>query len=143
MTLTAAYEISQIAMFFATVVFVAVAWQQLKLLSGQARTAFEDSLTAQYRRIMKSIPTDVWMGLELNALDEEQRERCRDAIYRYIDLCNEQAFLHRKKRITPETWAEWSDGISSNMRLPAFVEVWDEVVRKCPKSFAELKSMRL
>ena len=107
----------------------------------QGRTAFEDSLTEHYPRIMESIPTDIWMGSELKALDNERRDHCREAIYRYLDLSNEQAFLHDKKRVTDETWIEWSDGIRVNMKLPSFKEVWAEVAEKCPESFAELANV--
>jgi hypothetical protein len=141
MTLTAAYQLAEIGIFVATVVFVIVAWRQIVLVRKQATTTFEDNLTEQYRKIMESIPTDIWLGSELKTLGEEKLNRCRDAIYRYIDLSNEQGFLHNKKRICDETWKEWRDGIKSNMKLPAFQEVWAEVAAKRPESFAELRRL--
>jgi hypothetical protein len=125
----------------ATVIAVFFVWQQITLARKQATTTFEDSLSEQYRKIMESIPTDIWLGSELKALDDGQRSRCRDAIYRYIDLSNEQAFLHDKKRITDDTWTQWRDGIKYNLRLPAFEEVWIEVKEKCPASFKELRAL--
>ena len=100
---------------------------------------FEDRLTEQYRRIMEDIPTDIWLGSNLKDLGEEKQARCRDAIFRYIDLSNEEAFLFIKNRVTKETWIEWSKGIESNMKLPAFAEVWAEVMDKSPASFEELR----
>jgi hypothetical protein len=97
------------------------------LVRKQATTSFEDSLTAQYRKIMKDIPADIWLGAHLTTLTKEHKDRCRDAIYRYIDLSNEQAFLHDKKRVSEEAWTEWRTGIKGNMELPAFKEVWTEV----------------
>jgi hypothetical protein len=125
----------------ATVVLVFLVWQQITLARKQATTTFEDSLSEQYRRIMESIPTDIWLGSELRTLDDGERSRCRDAIYRYIDLSNEQAFLHDKKRITDDTWIQWREGIKHNLRLPAFEEVWMEVKEKCPASFKELRAL--
>jgi hypothetical protein len=125
----------------ATVILAFLAWQQIRLLRKQATTSFEDSLTEHYRRIMESIPTDVLLGAELNTVDKEHRDVCRDAIYRYIDLCNEQALLHSMNRVTHEAWDEWSKGIRENMDLPAFKEVWAEVGEKSPKSFAELAAV--
>ena len=125
----------------ATVVAVILTWRQLRLVRKQATTTFEDRLTEQYRRIMEDIPTDIWLGSELKALGAEQRDRCRDAIYRYIDLSNEEAFLHDKKRVTDEAWIEWSKGIKANMKLPAFAEVWAEVKEKSPASFEELRAL--
>jgi hypothetical protein len=124
----------------ATVIIAFLAWRQIRLLREQARTTFEDSLTEHYRNIMESIPTDVWLGLALKTLDRERHDRCRDAIYRYIDLSNEQATLHNMKRVTDEVWREWSEGIRVNMKLPAFRDVWAEVGEKCPENFKELRA---
>jgi len=122
-------------------VLVVLTWQQIRLVRKQATTTFEDNLTAQYRRIMENIPTDIWLGSQLKTLDKERQLQCRDAIYRYIDLSNEQAFLHTKKRVTDEAWNEWSQGIKGNMELPAFKEVWGEVAQKYPGSFKELRAV--
>lgn len=90
---------------------------------------------------MESIPTNIWLGAQLKNLDAVHQDQCRDAIYRCVDLSNEQAFLHTKKRVTDDTWKEWLEGIKSNMELPAFKEVWAEVATKCPDSFKELRSV--
>jgi hypothetical protein len=129
-------ELIQAIASVATVVAVVLTWLQLIQVRKQATTTFEDRLTEQYRRIMENIPTDIWLGSELKALGDGLRDRCRDAIYRYIDLSNEEAFLHSKKRVTEDTWIEWRKGIKTNMELPAFAEVWAEVKKKTPASFA-------
>ena len=139
MTWTEVFKLSEAVTSIATVVLVFLVWRQIRLAGKQATTTFEDGLTEQYRRIMENIPTDIWLGSELKALNEECRDRCRDAIYRYIDLSNEQAFLHNKKRVTDEAWIEWSDGIKLNMKLSAFAEVWTQVKEKCPASFKKLR----
>ncbi len=109
----------------------------------QARTTFEDDLTKQYRGIMEGIPVDISTGSGLETLtsNKERLEDCRDAIYRYIDLTNEQIFLHDKGRVADETWTEWSAGIKSNMKLPAFRQVWEEVSQKRPESFTDLREL--
>lgn len=123
----------------ATVVAVVLTWLQLIQVRKQARTTFEDRLTEQYRTIMEDIPTDIWLGSELKILGDGQQARCRDAIYRYIDLSNEEAFLYSKKRVTKDAWIEWRKGIKTNMKLPAFAEVWAQVKEKSPASFDELR----
>ncbi len=140
MTPSEGFQLTQALASIATVILVILTWQQIRLVRKQATTTFEDSLAAQYRRIMESIPTDIWLGSQLKTLDIERQAQCRDAIYRYIDLSTEQAFLHTKKRVTDEAWNEWIEGIKGNMELPAFKEVWAEVVQKCPESFKELRS---
>ena len=135
------FELIQTIASVATVVAVVLAWLQLIQVKKQARTTFEDGLSEQYRRIMEDIPADIWLGSKLEALGEEQRARCRDAIYRYIDLSNEQAFLFGKKRVTKDTWVEWRTGITANLKLPAFAEVWAEVNEQSPASFEELRTL--
>jgi hypothetical protein len=112
--------------------------EQIDLLRQQATTSFEDSLTAHYRRIMESIPTNIWLGGGLNTLDEVRQNLCRDAIYRYIDLCQEQTVLHDENRIADSTWKQWGDGIRSNMKILAFQQVWNEVKTARPDNFLEL-----
>jgi hypothetical protein len=126
---------------FATVVLAFLAWRQIVLLRQQAITTFEDGLTEHYRRIMESIPTEIWLRSDLKTLDKKVHEDCRDAIYRYFDLCNEQALLYDMKRIREDVWNEWCKGIRVNMDLPAFKEVWAEVGEKSPENFAELRAL--
>lgn len=135
------FELTQTIASVATVVAVVLTWLQLIQVGKQARTSFEDRLNEQYRKIMENIPADIWLGSKLDALGGEQRARCRDAIYRYIDLSNEEAFLYGKKRITKDTWIEWRKGITANLRLPAFAEVWAEVNEQSPASFEELRTL--
>ena len=126
---------------FATAILAFLAWRQIVLIRKQATTTFEDSLTEHYRRIMESIPTEVWLRSELNTIDLERHDHCRDAIYRYFDLCNEQALLYNMKRVREDAWIEWCKGIRGNMDLPAFKEVWAQVREKCPDNFAELRAL--
>ncbi|MGO8733758.1 MAG: hypothetical protein ACLQVM_13310 [Terriglobia bacterium] len=123
----------------ATTALVFLAWKQIKLVKEQATTSFEDGLTEHYRRIMESIPINIWLGEGLQTLDQERQNRCRDAIYRYIDLCQEQMFLHESGRVTEATWVEWESGIRCNMEVPAFKQIWHDVEVKLPESFLELR----
>jgi hypothetical protein len=134
-------QLAQIGTFIATVVLAIVALWQLSQIKTQFVTAFEDRMTEQYRKLMKDIPTDVWLGADLKTLDEEQMHCCRNAIYRYIDLSNEQAFLNDQGRVRPQTWRIWEEGIVYNMALRAFDEVWKEVAKKSPESFEFLRKL--
>lgn len=135
-------QLAEIGTFVATVVLAIVALWQLGQIKTQFTTAFEDRMTEQYRKLMKDIPISVWLGADLTTLDEEQKRRCRDAIYRYIDLSNEQAFLHNQHRVRRETWRIWKEGIRSNMEIQAFKEIWQEVMaQKPPSSFEFLRDL--
>ena len=141
MTLTLICQLAEIGTCIATFALAVVAWWQIAQIREQTATSFEDRLTEQYRKLMKDIPTDVWLGADLKTVPKEQQRRCRDAIYRYIDLSNEQAFLHNVGRVRPETWRVWKEGIKSNMDLRAFDEVWKEVAHKTPEAFTFLREL--
>lgn len=123
---------------FATALGVGVAawqiWEGRKL----SQTTFEDSLDQQYRNLVKEIPVDVLLG---KPVQDNKKNETREIIYNYLDLCNEQAFLRKKKRISKERWIEWNEGIKENIEKPGFKEVWDEVKKEAPSTFSSLNQL--
>ena len=119
-----------------TAIGVAVAAWQLWLAYRQATTAFEDSLSAQYRQLMQLLPVEALLG---GSLSEEAHVTALPVFFHYFDFCNEQAFLHKKRRIRCSTWREWREGIEQNLRRPAFARAWGEVAMRVPDSFDELR----
>jgi hypothetical protein len=109
---------------------------QLRQQSLQAQTAFEDSFDERYRQVVSPIPTRALLGDELT---EEEYQAAFDDLHRYIDLCNEQAFLFNKRRIRRKTWVYWLDGLSSNLDRPAFKRAWTEISTQAPNDFSELR----
>lgn len=122
----------------ATAVGVVVAAWQLWLTRKQSCTSFEDSLAKEYRELAATLPTKALLGEPLT--DEEHAEYF-DEFYRYIDLCNEQAFLHKTGRISEDTWTFWNDGIATNLARPAFSRVWREIAARANNDFSELRRL--
>lgn len=122
----------------ATAAAVGLAWWQLWLTRKQSVTSFEDSLNKEYRELTATLPTKALLGEPLT--DEEHAESI-DEFYRYIDLCNEQAFLHKTSRISEDTWTFWSDGIVTNLARPAFRRAWREIAARAPNDFGELRTL--
>jgi hypothetical protein len=122
----------------ATALGVGIAAWQLWASRKLAQTTFEDSLDLQYRNIVMQIPVDALLG---RAIPDEERRKVREIIYNYLDLCNEQVYLRKKKRITEARWKEWNEGIANNIKKPAFKEVWDEVKGEAPETFSSLKEL--
>ncbi len=123
---------------FATSIGVGIAawqiWENRKL----AQTTFEDSLDQQYRSLAMQIPVDVLIG---KPILEDKKPDVREIIYNYLDLCNEQAYLRKKKRVSDLRWKDWSEGIKDNLCKAAFKEVWDEVKREAPGTFSALAQL--
>lgn len=122
----------------ATAIGVAVAAWQLFTTRQQAATAFEDSLTNQYRTLIERIPVEALFGEDI---PEQKRTELLPHFYRYFDLCNEQVFLQKKGRVSAETWENWKDGITSNMSRPAFARAWAHVAERASGDFEHLRAL--
>ncbi|MFT5610752.1 MAG: hypothetical protein ACI9WC_001952 [Arenicella sp.] len=113
------------------------AWEirQSKKLS---EAQFEDSFDQQYRELSHEIPVDALLG---KSLDEGKKNQAREAIYNYLDLCNEQVYQRVKKRVSQARWHEWSSGIKANLNRPFFNEIWEEVKIESKGSFSFLERL--
>jgi len=119
----------------ATAVGVCIAAWQIWASRKLAQSSFEDSLDQQYRKLAMDIPVDALIGKPIN---DDKKDDLREIIYNYLDLCNEQAYLWQKKRVSKNRWKEWNDGIKDNLSKPAFKEVWDEIKDYAPTTFTAL-----
>ena len=117
---------------------VLLAFRQLQLMKQMATTEFEDGFNREYRDLIGRLPTKAILGEELT--DDEHRQALDELIH-YIDLCNEQVFLHRQGRVSAATWATWREGILANMQRPAFSRAWREVQDRRPGNFQELERL--
>jgi len=125
-----------------TAVGVIVATTQLWLSRSSAQSSFEDSLAKEYRELIRLVPVDVLLGREFDReLAGSNYNAVRELIFNYLDLTNEQVFLRKKRRVRKSTWHEWADGIRTNLRLPLFKSVWDEIKKESPEMFSELREL--
>lgn len=117
---------------------VVVALWQIWRNNEQQKTSFEDSLTKEYRDIVRRIPYKALMGEELN---EAERETAYNEIFNYMDLCNEQIFLRMSGRVRKNTWNNWQEGMHTNYSQSVFKNASEEVFLKVPNNFKELKKV--
>jgi len=121
-----------------TAIGVLVAAFQLRVSSKIAQSEFEDSIDQQYRELAKGIPVDALIG---KTVSNDKVELTRELIYNYLDLCNEQIFLRKKKRVRKDTWVDWCSGIESNLSKSEFKKVWSEIKLESPKTFTFLEKL--
>ena len=119
----------------ATAVGVGIAAWQLWEGRKLAQTTFEDSFDQQYRSLAMQIPVNALIG---KPVPDESKKAVREQIYNYLDLCNEQVYLRKKKRICHTRWVDWCAGIKENLEKPAFREVWEEIKKESPQTFSFL-----
>lgn len=113
----------------ATAAGVLFAAGQVKAQRTQFRTSFQDDLWREQREIISGLPIEfVLMPPGAAGFDPERLgERELSLLYRYFDLCNEEALFARLGRVGANTWYTWSEGIVHNMRRPAFAHAWTSV----------------
>ncbi len=124
---------------YATSLGVAIAMIQLWRTASQAVTTFEDSISKEYREITRRISYKALVGIEMT---DNEKDDALNEIYNYMDLCNEQIFLRKTKRIRRSTWGDWQEGMRSNFGLPFFSEASDEILERLPTTFNELRRVR-
>ncbi|MEL0083214.1 MAG: hypothetical protein VW985_09285 [Gammaproteobacteria bacterium] len=133
------YETARVVASLATAIGVAIAAWQIRRNAEQTRTAFEDSLNKEYRELMRPVPLNALVG---ETVAEKEAELAKDAIYNYLDFCNQQVYLRKKKRVRKATWLEWQEGMKTNFSLPLFTEVAQLVFARLPEIFSELRKVR-
>jgi hypothetical protein len=122
----------------ATAVGVGVAAYQLRASSRQSTTTFEDTLNSQYRLTIERLPLEALFG---EGMDGKDVNALLPHFYRYFDLCNEQAFLHKHGRVSTKTWLNWEEGIKGNLGRPAFAAAWAEIAARARNDFEHLRKL--
>jgi hypothetical protein len=124
---------------YGTLFGVAVALCQFRKNNKQQVTNFEDSLTKEYREIVRRIPYKALIGVEL--CQKEQADAYNE-IYNYMDLCNEQIFLRKSGRVRRATWLNWQEGMKVNFDLAAFRDASAEIYSELKDNFKELNRVQ-
>ena len=127
-------NISEIATAAGVIVAAWALWREHR----QTVTSFEDTFAREYRELAATLPTKALLGEELS---EDEHKQHFDEFYHYFDLCNEQVFLNKKKRVRHSTWQFWLDGMKSNFSRPAFKRSWKEVCQRAGSDFSELREL--
>ncbi len=114
----------------ATAAGVAFAALQVAAQRVQFRTAFQDDLWREQRQVIARLPVALTMMSHDDDAPFDATQLGDDdyrTLFRYFDLCNEQAFLADRGRIGRHTWAQWRQNIESTMRRPAFAHAWAQI----------------
>lgn len=105
----------------------------------QSKTTFENSLSKEYREIIRAIPYNSLIGATLT---DEEKDKAFNELYNYMDFCNQQIFLRKNGRIRKSTWLNWQSGMKLNFTLPIFKEVSQKVFDELSEIFEELRRVK-
>ncbi|GIT97296.1 hypothetical protein [Sulfurovum sp. TSL1] len=118
---------------------VIVAMTQIWKNTSQSITTFEDSISKEYREIIRAIPYNALIGAELT---EIEKDKVYNEIYNYMDFCNEQIYLRKQGRIRKDTWQNWQSGMKMNFALPIFNEISINIFDELNDIFEELRKVK-
>lgn len=108
-----------------------IIYNQLKINQIVYQSTFENDIVKRFYKITNDITFKVMFlkkgELEFTKLLDEKI----NFFYQYFDLTNQELFLNEKKRINPDTWIEWKEGIVWIMKLDSFKYAWEKVNEKC------------
>ena len=92
------------------------------------RLQFQTRLVERYDKIMLLLPSNVY-AKDFNYEKVADKDQFLRAMRSYFDLCSHQFFLHKIKKIDPEVWEEWEEGMKAAINTPAVLFAWKELPR--------------
>ncbi len=108
----------------ATAAGVLAAGWQLRLTRRQMKLAFERTFVDRYEGIAARIPLSLLLGSVDAVTDSGATER---ALFDYFELCEEECYYRLTGRVSKESWCDWWEGISLNMRRPGIRSAWESL----------------
>jgi len=99
----------------------------LKGVRDQLRVTIFLTYTERYSKIMNEVPFEARQpgsGYRLTSRPDDERTRVLEAFREYFNLCSEEMWLYKHRRIDRETWNIWEQGMRQVARFPSFLESW-------------------
>ena len=111
--------ITGVATAFAAVLVIL----QLRELNKQAKLAHFSDYTQRFNDIVVNFPEDI-MSKDFVLAQRPDRDQLMRYFRRYLDLCFEEWFLHRRGLIANDIWRMWESGIKAGMGHPSIQQAW-------------------
>lgn len=111
----------------AVIVGVSALWVSLRGINNQLWLLTFTEYTKRYSEAMTAMPAGVRRregGMDVDLLPETQREEVLACFRNYFNLCSEEYYLFKNKKIDAATWSIWEDGMRSMICSPSFRQGW-------------------
>jgi hypothetical protein len=89
--------------------------------------------TDRYAKVMRALPFEARQpgsDYTLDRISEEERASLLSVMREYFNLCSEEFWLMRNKRIDRRTWDVWVQGMREVARFPSFNGAWAQLRRE-------------
>jgi len=99
---------------------VGVAWQ-LVLNRRKMTAAFERTFVDRYEKIIQNVPLRILLGGKVDPVKSPDVLR---AMFDYFELCEEELYFRKKRKVSDTTWNDWSEGMALHLRKFGFKAAW-------------------
>jgi hypothetical protein len=99
----------------------------LRGVRDQLRVTIFVAYTERYSKVMNEVPFEARQpgsGYRLASRPEDERIQVLGAFREYFNLCSEEMWLHKQRRVDHATWSVWEQGMRQVARFPSFLEAW-------------------
>jgi hypothetical protein len=89
--------------------------------------------TRRYSDIVTDLPSESRSpdsDFSIESLHQDEQGPFLNRVRAYVNLCSEELYLRRHKRIDKETWSIWTEGIEATVALPWFRSGWPALRRE-------------
>lgn len=101
----------------ATAAGISLVAYQLYVTRQQVVADFERTFVDRYEGIIRDAPLALLLG---EPFDPHHDDRVLRAFFDYFELCEEEMTYRRIGKVSRSTWCDWWEGITLNLRRPAF-----------------------
>jgi hypothetical protein len=117
--------IAQFATALSVVIAVLTVLLAIRVYRRQMNAQLFVGYTGRYEQIMGSFPKDGWSA-RLNLVDKlpERSDELSLCVLKYLNLCSEEFYLHKRKYLADEVWKIWEREIKRTLATPLFVREW-------------------
>ena len=117
----------------ATAIGVAIAALGIWQARRTTQLSFELTFNDRYRAIVDRLPIEALQRGEIEQNDEHLR-----ALFDYLDLCEEQFYYRRTRRISTTTWDAWVFGMKRNLTVGTMADACAALIAQSPARFEKL-----
>lgn len=91
---------------------------QIKQNTKQLKLQFFSEYTSRYQNILLNLPVNIFSEeFQIKKLNPEDQQSMYKYLRMYFDLCSEEFYLSREKKVAQKVWKEWEQGILYNFKI--------------------------
>lgn len=120
--------IAQFATALSVVIAVVTVLLGIRVYRRQMNAQLFVEYTGRYEQIMGSFPRDNWQArLTMEDYLPDPSDELSLCVLKYLNLCSEEFYLHKKKYLADDVWNIWEAEINRTLATPLFVREWSKL----------------